>query len=151
MDELLLLHLENATYSLPLEEVSHIMELEPDSLVPIPLAPNPVLGLVYGQGRVLTVVDLPWLLNNPPVDLTVSHPLLTMGGKYRDLAFLVDNMGQIQTWLGPAAMPAEEEDTVADTTIDLSALTGFINLTLDKLTSELQERALSSREDGSWI
>jgi len=93
----LVLRLGRGSYALHVDDVSGVAE--PSRLRPVPLAPSGVLGLGQWRGRLLTVIDLPQVLGELPLDGPAT--LVRLAAPLEHTALLVP---------GPLRLVAADDD-----------------------------------------
>lgn len=110
-DRLLVVRLARQRWALHLTDLAGVCEMP--VLRPLPRVPHPVLGLAHRHGRIVTVLDLPALLQDGPGDgpeslLLLASPRAHLGLHVRgDLRLIVPGVGGDEDGpLRPVDLPA---------------------------------------------
>ncbi len=127
----------SCSYSLPVEEVGHIMPIAISELVPVPQCSPEILGLTAQGGRVITVIDLSAVLDLKPASKSKIATLITLEKK-RDLGLCLGEGYQILT-----ALPADNIESKEDSPQEEA--TGVTPLNIEELIGQIVTRAENAK------
>jgi purine-binding chemotaxis protein CheW len=133
--------LEGWNYAVNLAAVARIVHVV--EVVPLPKAPEIVLGVINVSGRIIPVVDLRRRFRLPPRETELYDHLVIARTSKRELAFLADTVNGVLEY-------PEEEMTAADRIVPgLEYLQGVLKLKDGLLFIHDLERFLSLDEEES--
>jgi purine-binding chemotaxis protein CheW len=121
--------LRNSLYAIAAEKIEHVAPAMPP--VRVPTAPESLLGIVHLRGRILTVVDLPAMLQLSGATATdqaengLSSRLVATGVAGTPFAFHADEV------LGIRDMPVEQGRSAPSATASSSGISNFFSREFD--------------------
>ena len=92
-DPLVVFHLADRRYALPLSAVDRILPMV--DITPLPRAPAMVLGVIDLAGRVVPVLDLRRRFRLPPKETALTDQLVIARAKSREVALVVDSVAGV--------------------------------------------------------
>jgi purine-binding chemotaxis protein CheW len=106
ISQLVVFALDDLQYALRLAAVERVERAV--AVLPLPKAPEIVLGVINVGGRVLPVVDLRKRFRFPPRPVDVGDHLILARTHRRPVALLVDQVGGVVSFTEAQLVPAQE-------------------------------------------
>jgi purine-binding chemotaxis protein CheW len=150
---LVVFHLGNQAYGLPVQEVEEIVFLP--ALARLPTLPAVLGGFLNLRGQAVPVLRLDRLLERPEITPGRYTPLLLLRDSEYRLALLVEKVSRVLSVAREAVVPVRANDTFNDCVTGMATIDGHVVLLLsaERLLVEKEQQCLAEfqdREQARW-